>query len=179
MKNRHFGHFKDSKADVLTLKIHLFDFIIFSNVNKILLIIDPVFIPHYCIFFLARLTLFNGIRRVSNAYASVQKWISDVRPGSIRSVFYHFKWFQRVGSKGAKLFYEGDFWLHGRFHGSEEGEIEAWHGHSWIERRDYISLYIYWVTTNWYSFLKTFKTKNDHSFWSYGPFSIILKPFES
>ena len=50
MKNRHFGHFENSKADVLTLKIHLFDFIIFSNVNKILLIIDPVFIPYYCIF---------------------------------------------------------------------------------------------------------------------------------
>ena len=30
-----------------------------------------------------------------------------------------------VGSKGAKLFYEEDFLMHGRFHGSEEGEIEA------------------------------------------------------
>ena len=43
----HFGYFENSKADVLTLKIHLFNFMIFSNVNKILPIIDPVFIPWY------------------------------------------------------------------------------------------------------------------------------------
>ena len=40
---------------------------------------------------MARLALFNGIRRIPNAYASAQKWISDVRPRSMRSVFYHFK----------------------------------------------------------------------------------------
>ena len=49
-KIRHFRHFEDSKADVLTLKIDSLDFIIFSNVNKILLIIDPVFILYYRIF---------------------------------------------------------------------------------------------------------------------------------
>ena len=33
--------------------------------------------------------------------------------------------------------------MHGRLSGNGKGEIEAWHGHSWSERRDYISLYIY------------------------------------
>ena len=61
----------------------------------------------------------------------------------------------RIGSKTAKL------------------------GHSWIENRDYIFLYINWVIANWYSFLKTFKTTNGHSFWSHDPFFIILTPFES
>ena len=82
-------------------------------------------------------------------------------------------------SKTAKLCLPPLFSIHGRFHGSEEGEIEAWHGHSWSESRDYISLYIYWVAANWYSFVETFKTKNGHSFWLYGPFFIILKLFES
>ena len=67
----------------------------------------------------------------------------------------------------------------GRLSGNGKGEIEAWHGHSWSERRDYISLYIYWVVANWYSFVETFKTKNGHSFWLYCPCFIILKPFES
>ena len=35
------------------------------------------------------------------------------------------------------------------------------------------------VTANRYSFLKTFKTTNGHSFRSHGPFVIILTPFES
>ena len=70
-KIRHFWHFEDSKADVLTLKIHSFDFIIFSNVNKILLIIDPVFILYYCIFSwqpFHRLTHRRPPHRVPDAY---------------------------------------------------------------------------------------------------------------
>ena len=73
----------------------------------------------------------------------------------------------------------GGFFVHGHLHENERGEIEAWYGHSWSEGRDYISLYINWVTANRYSFLKTFKTTNGQSFRSHGPFFIILTPFES
>ena len=48
-----------------------------------------------------------------------------------------------VPSKLAKLCPPPLFSINGRFHGSEEGEIEAWYGHSWSASRDYILLYVY------------------------------------
>ena len=75
LKFCHFGHFEVSKADVLTLKIHYSDFTIFSNVNKILPIIDPVFILYYRIFSWQKFQEFAYLRPI---YCSFKKIKMDL-----------------------------------------------------------------------------------------------------